>query len=236
MFYEKQKDSIKKNWVCPLLYKEKTTQKLYKDIWDGRVNFIYTAIDDNDFVHENEVYNYVDGIISQIVSANAKLIPVKPILYIDRSSSVNAYAIGGNIIAVNLGLISFVHYREEMALVIAHELSHNILNHADNSMKERAEWFSSKEYENSLNAVLDSKYERLSRLKKVFEGYSFDRSKHSRYHEGDADSLGILLLKKMKGIIAFWLTAYQAASFGRKIFRMPGGDFPCSLLQKIFTC
>lgn len=80
-------------------------------------------------------------------------------------------------------------------MVIAHELSHNILSHADNSMKERAEWFTSKEYENSLNAVLDSKYERYTRLKKLFEGYSFDRSKHSRYHESDADSLAVVLLK-----------------------------------------
>jgi hypothetical protein len=47
-----------------------------------------------------------------------------------------------------------------------------------------------------LNAVLDSKYERLSRLKKVLENYSFSRSKHQRYHENDADSLAILLLKK----------------------------------------
>ncbi|HEX8331304.1 MAG TPA: M48 family metallopeptidase, partial [Segetibacter sp.] len=134
-------------------------------------------------------------IINEIVAANPKLIPVKPILFIDRSPSVNAYAIGGNIIAVNLGLLSFVEYREELAMVIAHELSHNILNHPDKSMKERAEWLTSDEYKQSLNAVLESKYERLTRLKKVFEGYSFDRSKHSRYHESDADSLALVLLK-----------------------------------------
>jgi hypothetical protein len=47
-----------------------------------------------------------------------------------------------------------------------------------------------------LNAVLDSKYERLSRLKKVLEGYSFNRSRHQRYHESEADSLAIILVKK----------------------------------------
>ena len=63
-------------------------------------------------------------------------------------------------------------------------------------MKERAEWLSSEDYKKSLNAVLDSKYERLSRLNKVMEGYSFNRGRHQRYHESDADSLAILLLKK----------------------------------------
>jgi len=47
-----------------------------------------------------------------------------------------------------------------------------------------------------MNAILDSKYERLTRLKKVFEGYSFSRSRHQRYHESDADSLAIAMLKK----------------------------------------
>jgi Peptidase family M48 len=98
-------------------------------------------------------------------------------------------------VAVNLGLITFAQTREEIALVIAHELSHNILNHAENSMKERAVWLTSEEYKNSLNAVLDSKYERLTKLKKVMQTYSFSRSKHNRYHEGDADSLAIELLK-----------------------------------------
>jgi hypothetical protein len=117
-------------------------------------------------------------------------------LLIDRSSSVNAYAIGNNVIAVNLGLIAFSRSREELSLVIAHELSHNILTHPENAMKQRAEWLTSEDYQKSLNAVLDSKYERLSRLKKVLETYSFSRSKHQRYHESDADSLAIVLLKK----------------------------------------
>jgi hypothetical protein len=197
-FYTKQVDSIKKNWVCPVVYKNKDTQKKYKEIWDERVDFITSAIKGDNFVYEKETYNYISGIIDDLAKANPKLLPVKPLLLIDRSSAVNAYAVGGNIIAVNLGLILFAQSREEIALVIAHELSHNILNHADNSMKERAVWFTSDEYKNSLNAILDSKYERLTKLQKVFEGYSFDRSKHSRYHESDADSLGIVLLKNAK--------------------------------------
>jgi hypothetical protein len=33
-------------------------------------------------------------------------------------------------------------------------------------MKQRADWLTSEEYKNSLNDILDSKYERLTRLKK----------------------------------------------------------------------
>jgi hypothetical protein len=196
LYYSKQKDSLKKAWVCPDSYKAKETQKKYREFWDDRTDFITRAIIKDNYVHDREIGDYIDGIITQIAEGNKQMIPVRPFLLIDRSSSVNAYSIGGNVIAVNLGLISFAETREELALVIAHELSHNILHHAENSMRERAEWFSSDEYKQSLNAVLDSKYERLSRLRKVLEGYSFNRSRHQRYHESDADSLAIVLLKR----------------------------------------
>ena len=105
---------------------------------------------------------------------------------------------GGNVIVVNLGLIYFAKSREEIAIAIAHELSHNILNHTETVMKGRAEWLASDEYKKSLNNVLNSKYERFTRLKKIYEGFTFSRSKHQRYREADADSLAIILLKKSK--------------------------------------
>ncbi|NLU95479.1 M48 family metalloprotease [Chitinophaga sp. Ak27] len=193
--YERQKDSLKKAWVCPVIYKEKETQKQYKEIWNGRTDFVVNAITDDGYVYEPELYGYVSGVIDQLVKSNSQLIQQPLLLMIDRSSSVNAYAIGSRTLAVNVGLLAFIKTREELALVLAHELAHNILLHPENGMKKRAEWLTSDEYKKSLDAVLDSKYERLTRLKKVFQGYSFDRSKHQRYHEGDADSLAIVLLK-----------------------------------------
>lgn len=194
-YFKSQKDSLKKSWVCAQVFTDKATQKKYKEIWDSRTDFIADAIDNNDFIYDVDLYNYINGIISDLKKSNATLLTQSPFLIIDRSSSVNAYALGGNVIAVNLGLFTFAQSREEMALVIAHELSHNILKHPENSMKERAVWLTSDEYKNSLKAVLDSKYDRFTRLKKVFETYTFSRNKHSRYHESDADSLAIVMLR-----------------------------------------
>jgi len=196
LYYQKQLDSLKKAWACPALYKEKETQKQYKELWDGRTEFLTEALKDDNYVYDKELLSYIDGIIDQIIKANKQLIPVKPFVLIDRSASVNAYAVGGNILAINLGLITFAQSKEDIAFTIAHELSHNVLLHPETAIKQRAEWLTSPEYKKSMNAILDSKYERLTRLKKVFEGYSFSRSRHQRYHESDADSLAIAMLKK----------------------------------------
>jgi hypothetical protein len=195
LYYAKQKDSLKKAWACPPDFKDKTIQKKYKEIWDERTAQLTAAINDDDYVHDKVVYGYIADIVRQIAAGNPGLMPEKPLLLIDRSASVNAYAMGGNILAVNLGLITFSQTREELALAIAHELSHNILHHYENAMRQKAEWLTSEEYRQSLDAVLDSKYERLSRLKKVLENYTFSRSRHQRYHEGEADSLAVLMLK-----------------------------------------
>lgn len=190
-----QKDSLKKAWNCPQLYKDKETQKKYKELWNSRTDFITASIDANNYIYDEAIYNYLSTIVTDLVKANSQLLKQKPLLLIDRSPSVNAYALGENVIVVNLGLITFAKTRQELALTIAHELSHNILNHAENSMENTAVWLTSDEFKNSMNSVLDSKYERLTRLKKVLETFTFDRSRHSRYHESDADSLAVILLK-----------------------------------------
>lgn len=193
-YYKKQEDSLKKAWTCPDNYKDKATQKQFKSIWDERTTFFTAAIDDNNYVYDKEVCTYLNEIVAQIQEGNKDYLPLKPFVVLDRSASVNAYAIGGNVLAINLGLISFAKTREEIALTVAHELSHNILQHPENAMKKRAEWLTSVEYKQSMSQVLESDYGRLSRLRKVYENYSFSRNRHQRYHEGDADSLAIILL------------------------------------------
>ncbi|MBS1605136.1 MAG: M48 family metalloprotease [Bacteroidetes bacterium] len=195
-YYEKQKDSLKKAWICPDAFKDRATQKEYRELWDRRTNAVLGALADNDYVHDREVFGYIDDIVRQLADANKTMIPVKPLLLIDRSPAINAYSTGGNVLAVNVGIIAFASCREELALIIAHELSHNILHHVENSIYLRAQWLGSDEYKRSLNAVLDSKYDRYSRLTRVVQGYTFSRSRHDRYQESAADSLAVILLNK----------------------------------------
>jgi Zn-dependent protease with chaperone function len=196
LYYQAQKDSLKKAWVCPDAFKERDTQKKLREFWDQRTENISNAIINDDYVHDQDVYNYVAGIVRQISAANPQLVTFDDLVLLDRSPSVNAYTVGGHVLAVNLGLIVFSRTREELALAIAHEMSHDILRHFENGMQERATWLTSEEYKNSLKDVLSSKYDRLTKLHHILENYSFSRSRHQRYHESEADSLAVLLLKK----------------------------------------
>jgi Zn-dependent protease with chaperone function len=194
--YKKQKDSIAKNWVCPVVFTVKETQAKYKELWNSRTSYITNAIQSNDFIREPELYAYVNQIIKDIAGNNPQHIKGLPLLFIDRSANVNAYSLGNNVLIVNAGMIAFCKSREELALAIAHELSHELLKHTENAMRESAMLLSSDEYKKSLDAILTSEYERLTKLKKVLTGYTFSRNRHNRYHESEADSMAILMLKK----------------------------------------
>jgi hypothetical protein len=195
---KKQKDSLKLALKCPELFTKKETQKQYKEIWEARTSFILKAIESNQFIQSKSLYDYTYQILQQIIDGNKSLIPKAPLLLLDRSSGVNAYAMGNNLIAINIGFLSFAESREEVALALAHELSHNLLMHPENSMKERATLLTSEEYINNVNSILESKYGRYTKLKSIIDGYRFGSATHNRYHETEADSMAVLLLKNSK--------------------------------------
>ena len=116
LYYQKQKDSLKKAWVCPASFKDRDGQKKYREIYDNRTEFLLAAISHDDYVHDQVLYPYIAGVVRQIADANRDLIPVDPLLFLDRNPSVNAYALGDNVLAVDLGLIAFSGSREELAL------------------------------------------------------------------------------------------------------------------------
>ena len=197
-FYLPKKDSLKASFKCPEQFPKKETQKKFKEIWESRTAYLFESIGNDQFLANPQMYKYVYTLLQEIISGNKKLFPQAPFLLIDRSSSVNAYAMGNNVLAVNIGLLAFVQTREELALVLAHELAHNALKHPENSMIERAELLTSEKYKTELEEIGKSDYGKYSKLTKVLEGYSFSRAKHNRYHEEEADSMAQVLLTNSK--------------------------------------
>src|SRR5260221_308291 len=128
-YYEKQKDSLKKAWACPDAFKKKEAQRQYKELWDRRTDAVTGAIAGNDYVHEQEVYGYIEAILRQITDANKDMVPVKPLLLIDRSPAINAYSTGGNGHSFDTPVIVSPTSRGENARLPAPGLLHNSMHH-----------------------------------------------------------------------------------------------------------
>src|ERR1700761_7340805 len=83
-YYSRVKDSIRRSWSCPTVFKDKAAQKKYKEIWDDRTEWLMSMINSDDYVRDREVYTYIDAIVRQITDANRTLVPEKPFVLIDR--------------------------------------------------------------------------------------------------------------------------------------------------------
>jgi hypothetical protein len=142
-----------------------------------------------------EVFTYVDAIVSKLYENNKTKFSRKPFLLIDRSTVANAYSIGENVIVVNLGLLTNIKYKDELALILAHEMSHNFLGHSLQSMKKKAEWLTSDDYKDFIKDLSKNKYNRYSKAENAFKEYKFSSSTHNRFGESNADSMAVGLLK-----------------------------------------
>jgi len=97
---------------------------------------------DPDYVDDPVVMEYVDGIWRSLIAASRARGEMSDDLYetyawqilLGRDRTVNAFALPGGYFGLHLGLVAIVSSRDELASVLAHELSHVTQRHISRSM------------------------------------------------------------------------------------------------------
>ena len=125
--------------------------------------------------------------------------------HVTDDKSVNAYAMPGGFIVVHSGLLALADNADEVAGVLAHEISHVEKRHSLTAMAQSA----------GLSATVAILFGDLGRIASA--GADLLSLKFSRDHERDADSTGLSLLVKAG------LQPAAMASFFRKMAAQGGG-------------
>jgi len=153
-----------------------------------------TALSDEE---ENAIGKELDKQISQELrftrerKFNLKKIFNNLMRYIDRTNinynykvvqtdEVNAYAIAGGYIYINTGILDFLDDENEIAFVIAHEISHNEKRHCIKRVQYAA-----------LASSIDPSFGEIVQL-----AYNIYAMPFSKYDEFEADENGVMLMKK----------------------------------------
>ncbi len=110
------------------------TTSAERRIGDSIIRELYR---DPDYIDDAPLQEYVQGIFDQLVQAARARGELTPELQerfawhilLGRDRSVNAFALPGGYMGVHLGLIGVVTSRDELASVLAHELSHITQRH-----------------------------------------------------------------------------------------------------------
>ncbi len=109
-----------------------------------------------------------------------------------KTDEINAYAIAGGRMYINTGIIDFLDTEDEIAFVIAHEISHNELRHCIKRVQ--------------YAAIASSIDPNLGEIVQV--AYGIYSMPFTKYDEFDADELGVNLMKKAgydkQGAVSFF--------------------------------
>ena len=173
---------------------KKELLQLYKARWENaRQKFetkeIYTS---------PSATAYLNQIVKEIVCSNQCLDQLPLNCYFSRSGNPNASYVGEGMILINMGLFTRLGNESQLAFVICHEIAHQYLRHSENTIANYVSRLNSKEVQDELKTIKNSRYKRSQPLEELTNSITFTTRRHVRQNECEADSLAVELLKQTR--------------------------------------
>ena len=146
------------------------------------------------FLREGEWARWLGALTERVRTANPEWLGgVALVPLVRRSPAVNARCYGNGVVAVDLGLLARAPSADAVAFALCHELAHQALDHVDRSAAAHLEALYAGDTQRALRrARRDGGYDDFVALT---ERLAFDRSRHTRFGERAADSLGLVFYR-----------------------------------------
>ncbi|MEM7375112.1 MAG: M48 family metallopeptidase [Bacteroidota bacterium] len=168
--------------------------KRQRDIYQHRFERLKQRGKDAEFLFDDLLEPYCQKVFQNILVANSHL-PAEDIhLLVSRSAIPNASCLGEGTIIINLGLLSRLKTEAQLAFVLCHEIAHYVQNHVNEHIQKRVVTFYSKETQQKLREIRNSKYNQNAQALDLLQAFTYDSHRHGRFKESEADSIGLILL------------------------------------------
>jgi Peptidase family M48 len=180
---------------------QRELDKLLKDQFKLRTAFLTSLCESGEFMFGTELEKYVQAVFAEILAANPSLAGDYKV-FVSRNPSPNAYNTGAKIIVVQAGLLPRLNSRDELAFVLCHELSHQVLLHVNNGILEYAKRVTNPTYKKRIREALSSTYKVNEQLDAIIAPGLYKHQQYRRNHEFQADSLGLVFYNNMNLSVA----------------------------------
>lgn len=203
--YQGRIDQLQK-FTVPKKYTEKSAQAWYQEMMTDRNTSLIHLFKDDEVIYDTLLLNKCNTIAGRIMAANKNFSFDNIQFYINRSSVPNAACYGEGTVMVNLGLFLWIDNDDELAIVLAHEMAHQVLNHLQSQMERNIATLTSEGFKEELSDIKKSKDGKYERFRKLMKSLTVETGKHSTYKESEADSLATVLMtnagfNKMNGAV-----------------------------------
>lgn len=146
------------------------------------------------FIEEPSVKRYLGGILDTILRSNH--IRERFDLVCTRYTVPNAYNMGDKRLYVNIGILAQLDNEAQLAFLLAHELSHQLLYHVQDNFIALEKLSRDKKVKKQIRDIKRARYNKLDRSFQFIKNYEYDFAKYSRANETSADSMALVLLKQ----------------------------------------
>lgn len=145
-----------------------------------------------EFIIEPYVKKYLQKIIDTVVTLNK--LGDKYEVVCTRYTVPNAYNMGDNKLFVNIGILKHLENEAQLAFLLCHELSHQLLLHVQENFAEARKRQKDKSIKREIKDINRAKYNKLDRAVQFLKNQEYDFAKYSRAKERAADSMAAVLL------------------------------------------
>ena len=166
------------------------------ELLDQRHDRFLSQFQGGEFIYDQKLQAFFDRVLGNILDSNPE-VPREGIrLYLTGVPVPNAACWGDGNFTFNLSLLRRLNSEDEVAFVLCHELAHYMLEHVPTAMLSYSERISSKETKKKIKEIERMEYGARAEALQLVRELVFDGRRHSRFNEGQADSLGLELLLK----------------------------------------
>lgn len=183
-------------YTVPKKYTEKSAQAWYQEMMTDRNTALMQIFKNDAVIYDTLLLNKCNSIAGRIIAANKNYSFDSIQFYINRSAVPNAACYGEGTIMVNLGLFLWIDNDDELALVLAHEMSHQVLQHLQNRVEKNIATLTSEGFKEELKDIKKSRDGKYERFRKLMKNFSVETGRHSTYKESEADSLAAVLIQR----------------------------------------
>lgn len=155
-------------------------------------------IENHELIFDSKIQTIVNQLAEEIYQANPQ-IPKKEIsIWVSRSSKINAVTYMNGTIILYAGLITRLESMGELAFILCHEIAHYLVSHSAQEIQKTIDFAFSEETAKELKKINSSEYNRVKQHREFIEGRVYEKGRHSRDHELEADSIGLELLRRTR--------------------------------------
>ena len=148
-------------------------------------------------MHGDPLTAYLQKIADKILTSNPALAPSRNVtVFTYRTGTPNAFNMGNGVILFNLDLLAKLENEAEIAYIMAHEISHDLMDHVMATLHKTFELSSLPEFKQEAKKIKAQSYNRAKAYDALITRFLIRFMRDRRIKELEADSLGFLMYAK----------------------------------------